>query len=192
MWEYVILLFRGEDKIQFLFLGDILAFKLWKLEKLGADMSGSIDNTCRGCCSALMLLPRLGTADIAERFSSHAVIYWVKPDQGQTCLILSHGTVNTGSLGLPQPWWSQCILHEVLNEYKNTQIHRAENECNLNAKPLCCGHTWATTLEEDVCSVPASLNPTAQSLQLAHKVEKEQKKVRRWNEMQLEREKLCR
>lgn len=136
---------------------------------------------CRRC--RVVLLP-------CCRLQQNTVLGETRP--GQTRLILSHGAVSTGSLGLSQSRWSQCILHEVLNEYKNTQIHKAENECNLNAKPLCCGQTWATTLEEDVCSVPASLNPTAQSLQLAHKVEKEQKKVRRWNEMQLEREKLCR
>lgn len=63
------------------------------------------------------------------------------------------------------------------------QIHKAENECDLNARPLCCGQACATMPEEDVCSAPASLNLTAQSLQLAHKVEKELKKVWGWDEM---------
>lgn len=100
--------------------------------------------------------------------------------------------MSTGSLRLSESLCSQCILHEVLNEYKNTEIHKAENECNLNARPLRCGQTRATALEEDVCSVPASLNPTAQSLQVARKVEKVRKKVGRWIEMKLEREKLRR
>lgn len=63
------------------------------------------------------------------------------------------------------------------------QIHKAENECDLMAKPLCCGQACATVLEEDVCSVPASLNLTAEPLQLAHKVAKELTKVWRWDEM---------
>lgn len=84
------------------------------------------------------------------------------------------------------------VLLEVLNECKNTQIHKAENECDLNARPPCCRQACETTLEEDVCSAPVSLNPTAQSCRLAHKVEKELEKVWRWDEIKLEREELRR
>ena len=135
---------------------------------LDSDMSGSADNTCRACCSALMLLPSLLSVDIADwvsspccRLQQSSLLGEARP--GQTRLILSHGAVGTGRLGLSQSRRSQCILHEVLNECKNTQIHKAENECDLNARPPCCGQACATTLEEDVCSAPASLNPTAQS-----------------------------
>lgn len=90
-------------------------------------MSGGADNTCRGCCRALVLLPSLFSADTADWVSSRAVVYsralcWEKPDQAR---LLSHGAVSAGSLRLSQSRCSQCILHEVLNEYKNTQIHKA-------------------------------------------------------------------
>lgn len=104
----------------------------WKSEMLGSDMSGSAGNTCRGCCSALVLLPSLLSVDIADWVSSRAVVYsralcWEKPDQAR---LLSHGAVSTGSLRLSQSRCSQCILHEVLNEYKSTQIHK-EKKMNV-------------------------------------------------------------
>lgn len=57
---------------------------------LGSDMSGRNENTCRGCCTALTPVPRLRAdyADVAEWFSSRAVVYnktlcWVKRDQAK-------------------------------------------------------------------------------------------------------------
>lgn len=105
-------------------------------------MSGTADNTGRGCCSVLMVLPSLFSADIAAWVSSRAVVYSTllgEARPGQARLLLSHGAVSTGSLGLSQSRCSQCILHEVLNECKNTHIHKAENECDPNAVPPYCG-----------------------------------------------------
>ena len=99
---------------------------------LGSDMSDTADNTRRGCCCALMLLPNLFSVDSADWVSSRAVVYEQSTllgevRLGQTRLISSHGAASTGSLGLSQSRCSQCILHEVLNECKNTQTHKAEN-----------------------------------------------------------------
>lgn len=78
--------------------------------------------------AAVVLLPSLFSVDIADWVSSCAVVYskalcWEKPDQAR---LLSHGAVSKGSLRLSQSRCSQCILHEVLNECKNTQTHTAE------------------------------------------------------------------
>ncbi|KAA8596084.1 hypothetical protein FQN60_011375, partial [Etheostoma spectabile] len=69
-------------------LGDILPFTLCKSDMWGSDMSGTADNTGRGCCSVLMLLPSLFSADIAAWVSSSAVVYnralcWERPDQAR-------------------------------------------------------------------------------------------------------------
>lgn len=97
---------------------------------------------------------------------------------------LSHGAASKGSLKLSRSGRSQCILHEVLNECKNMQKHKEENECDLNTRALCCERGCATALEDDVFfSTPASLNLTALSLQKASGVEKELEKVWRLEEM---------
>lgn len=140
----------------------------------------AILSSSRSC--VLVLLPWVSVLQTGSLHCGCAVC-WEKIDQARLDSSWVMAQRVRSSLRLSQSWCSQCILHEVLNEYKNTQIRKAENECDLNAMPLRCGRL-------DVCSAPASLNPAAQYLLVAYKVEKQLQKVRRWDKIKLERGKL--
>lgn len=69
------------------FLEGIFCLLHHKNQKTSA-LSVSADNICRGCCSALVLLPRLFSVDIADWVSSRDVMYsrglcCQKPDQAR-------------------------------------------------------------------------------------------------------------
>lgn len=128
-----------EDSFLFIyFRGDILAFMLGKSEIRSFDVSGSADNTCRDCCSALVLLPSLFSVDMADWVSSpccrlrqSTLLGEARPGQA----LESWCSASRQPRAFMVPMLTMRVLREVLNECKNTQIHKAENECDLNARP---------------------------------------------------------
>lgn len=83
------------------------------------------------------------------------------------------------------------ILHDLLNKCIQTQMHQKQNESRRNTAFFfffCFELTCATKLG-DICSMPASLNQTAQCFWPVHRAEKELEKVLevRGNEIKSER-----